>query len=108
GTTYCAMAHLDAHGTPVTILNAEGSLTTPSVVLFEASGEVVVGQEARKAAITEPDRVVECVKREMGERFFSRPINGRKIPPPAISALILKKLKQDAEAKIGPVAGAVI
>ncbi len=108
GTTYSAMAYLDNHGTPVTIPNAEGTLITPSVVLFESDGQVVVGETAKKAALTDPDLVVECVKREMGERFFSRPINGRKIPPPAISALILKKLKQDAEQKIGPVAGAVI
>jgi len=108
GTTFSAMAYLDTHGTPVTIPNAEGTLITPSVVLFESDGEIVVGSEAKKAAITDPELVVECVKREMGERYFSRPINGRKIPPPAVSALILKKIKQDAEAKIGPVAGAVI
>jgi molecular chaperone DnaK (HSP70) len=108
GTTFSAMAYVDPHGTPVTIPNAEGSLTTPSVVYFEPSGQVVVGAEARASAIETPELVVECVKREMGERFYSRPIQGRKLPPPAISALILKKLKQDAEAKLGPIDGAVI
>lgn len=108
GTTFSAMAYVDPHGTPVTIPNAEGSLTTPSVVYFEPSGKVIVGAEARAAAIEHPELVVECVKREMGERFYSRPIQGRKLPPPAISALILKKLKQDAEAKLGPIDGAVI
>lgn len=108
GTTFSAMAYVDPHGTPVTIPNAEGSLTTPSVVYFEQSGQVIVGADARAAAVDHPGLVVECVKREMGERFFSRPIQGRKLPPPAISALILKKLKQDAEAKLGPVDGAVI
>jgi molecular chaperone DnaK len=108
GTTFSAMAYVDAHGTPVTIPNAEGSLTTPSVVFFEPSGQVVVGADARAAALENPELVVECVKREMGERFYSRPIQGRKLPPPAISALILKKLKQDAEAKLGPIDGAVI
>ncbi len=108
GTTFSAMAYVDAHGTPVTIPNADGSLTTPSVVFFEPSGQVVVGAEARAAAVDNPELVVECVKREMGERFYSRAIQGRKLPPPAISALVLKKLKQDAEAKLGPVDGAVI
>lgn len=108
GTTFSAMAYVDAHGTSVTIPNAEGSLTTPSVVFFEPSGQVKVGADARAAAVEHPDLVVECVKREMGERFYSRSIQGRKLPPPAISALILKKLKQDAQAKLGPVDGAVI
>ncbi len=108
GTTFSAMAYLDPHGSPVTIPNAEGTLTTPSVVYFEPSGEVVVGAPARLAAVEHPELVVQCVKREMGERFYPRTILGRKIPPPAISALILKKLKQDAEAKIGPIDGAVI
>ena len=108
GTTFSAMAYVDPHGTPVTIPNAEGSLTTPSVVYFEQTGQVIVGADARAAAVEHPELVVECVKREMGERFYSRPIQGRKLPPPAISALILKKLKQDAEAKLGPIDGAVI
>ncbi|MBL4700993.1 MAG: Hsp70 family protein [Phycisphaeraceae bacterium] len=108
GTTFCAMAYVDAHGTPVTIPNAEGSLTTPSVVFFEPSGQVTVGADARAAAVKHPQLVIECVKREMGERFYNREIQGRKLPPPAISALILKKLKQDAEAKLGPIDGAVI
>ena len=108
GTTFSAMAYVDPHGTPVTIPNAEGSLTTPSVVYFPADGQVGVGADARAAAVAHPELVVECVKREMGERFYSRPIQGRKLPPPAISALILKKLKQDAEAKLGPIDGAVI
>ena len=108
GTTFCAMAYVDAHGTPVTIPNAEGSLTTPSVVFFEPNGQVTVGVEARAAAVKYPHLVIECVKREMGERFYNREIQGKKLPPPAISALILKKLKQDAHAKLGPIDGAVI
>lgn len=108
GTTFSAMAYVDPHGTPVTIPNAEGSLTTPSVVYFAADGQVVVGADARSAAVEHPELVIECVKREMGERFYSRSISGRKLPPAAISALVLKKLKQDAEAKLGPIDGAVI
>ncbi|MCC6578942.1 MAG: Hsp70 family protein [Phycisphaeraceae bacterium] len=108
GTTFCAVAYLDNHGQPVTIPNAEGSLVTPSVVLFEPTGDVVVGQEAKRSAVIEPDLTVECVKREMGERWYSRQIMGRQLPPPAIAAMILRKLKQDSEAKIGPIDGAVI
>src|SRR5947209_6805649 len=106
GTTFSAMAHLDANGTPVTIPNAEGELTTPSVVLFEKNGDVVVGREARRAALAEPERVAECVKRYMGDAVFPRQFNGEELSPVAISAMILKKLKQDAERRIGRVAGA--
>jgi molecular chaperone DnaK (HSP70) len=108
GTTLSSMAYMDEHGTPVTIPNSEGDLTTPSVILFEADGEVVVGREARRAALVEPDRVVDCVKRDMGERSYHRLVAGKTISPVPLSALILKKLKQDAEARIGPIGGVVI
>lgn len=108
GTTFSAMAYLSAEGQPITILNAENDRTTASVVLFEPGGGVVVGQTARTAALTQPDRVADCVKRDIGQPFYSRPINGRQLAPEAISALVLKKLKQDAELRIGPVHGAVI
>ena len=108
GTTYSAIAYLDPHGTAVTIPNADGDLTTPSVVLFDPSGQVVVGREAKRAILVEPDRVADCVKRDMGERHYRRKLNGKSLSPASISALILKKLKQDAEARIGPIAGAVI
>jgi molecular chaperone DnaK (HSP70) len=102
------MAWLDAHGTPVTLPNFEDESTTPSVVLFEPSGEVIVGREAKRAAVVVPDLVADCVKRDMGEAQYHKRINFRFYSPPTISALILKKLKQDAERRIGPVAGAVI
>ena len=108
GTTYSAMAWLDAHGTPVTITNHEDETTTPSVVLFEPTGECVVGREAKRAALVVPDLVADYVKRDMGEAQYHKRINFRFYSPPSISALILKKLKQDAERRIGPVAGAVI
>jgi molecular chaperone DnaK len=108
GTTFSAIAYLDEHGRPITIPNSDGELTTPSVVLFDAGGEVVVGREARRVALSEPDRVAEDVKRYMGEPNYPKTIDGKKLSPPAISALILKKLKQDAERRIGPIDGAVI
>ena len=108
GTTYCAMAWLDAHGRPVTIPNAEDELTTPSVVLFDDQGDVVVGREAKRAALIVPELVADFVKRDMGEAQYHKRINFRFFSPPMISALILKKLKQDAERRIGPVAGAVV
>jgi len=108
GTTFSAMAYLDAQGQPVTIPNAENELITPSVVLFEPGGDIVVGREARQSALTSPDRVADCIKRDMGERFYNRPVGDSQIAPEALSALILKKLKQDATARLGPIGGAVI
>lgn len=108
GTTFSAMARLDRRGACITIPNAEGELTTPSVVLFEPGGNVVVGRRALRACKVCPDRVAFCVKRDIGEAFCEHPIAGRRTSPVHISSLILKKLKQDAEQKIGPVAGAVI
>ena len=108
GTTFSAAAYLNRHGTPVTVPNAEGELTTPSVVLFDTDGTVVVGREAKRACLICPDRVAMCVKRDMGDKVYSRQIAGRNMPPSSIAALILRKLKQDVEQKIGPVSGAVI
>ena len=108
GTTFSAIAYLDEHGRPITIPNSDGELTTPSVVLFDPGGEVVVGREARRVALSEPDRVAEDVKRYMGDPTYPKTFDGKKLSPPAISALILKKLKQDAERRIGPIDGTVI
>ncbi len=108
GTTFSAVAYLDRRGSPVTIPNAEGELTTPSVVLFDKDDTVAVGRRALRACLVHPDRVATCVKREMGEPFCRGPIAGRQMSPVHLSSLILKKLKQDAEKKIGPIAGAVI
>ena len=108
GTTNSVVAHLDRHGNAVTIPNANDELVTQSVVLLDATGQVVVGREAKRSLIVEPGRVADRVKRDMGDRFYRRRLDGKHISPARISALILKKLKQDAEARIGPVAGAVI
>ncbi|HWE04790.1 MAG TPA: Hsp70 family protein [Tepidisphaeraceae bacterium] len=108
GTTFSAMAYLDPHGAPTTVPNNEGELTTPSVVLFEKSGDVVVGREARRAALSEPASVAECVKRHMGDEYFPKLINGQMRTPIEVSALILLKLKQDAQKKLGTIDGVVI
>ena len=108
GTTFSAMAYLDRDGKPVTIPNAEGDLTTPSVVLFESETEVIVGREARRASLAEPDRVAEDVKRYMGDDFYPRVLLGQRLSPITLSAMILRKLMQDARARAGSIDGAVI
>ncbi len=108
GTTYSLVAHLDAQGRPCCISNAHGELLTPSVVLFEEGG-AVVGKEAVLASAGEPDRVAECVKRDMGAKAYRKRINGEHLPPEVISSLVLRSLKADAERKLGgPVTRAVI
>ncbi len=108
GTTYSSVAYVDARGAVVTIPNAEGDLTTPSVVLYESNNEVVVGREAKLAAAAVPDKVAECVKRYMGEDRYPRQLGGRHRSPVEISAEILRKLKRDAEAKLKTITGCVI
>jgi molecular chaperone DnaK len=107
GTTYSAVAYLDGEQTPVTILNAEGDPTTPSVVFFDRAGPVV-GKEALKAAEFEPERVAEFAKRDMGDAHFHKPLGGRRFPPEVIQALVLQKLKQDAQVQVGELCHAVI
>jgi Ethanolamine utilization protein EutJ (predicted chaperonin) len=107
GTTFSVVAHLDEGGRPVSIPNAAGDLLTPSVVLFEEGG-AIVGKEAVLGAAMEPERVAECVKRDMGSKAYRKKINGDYIPPEVISAVILRSLKTDAERKLGPVGKAVI
>jgi molecular chaperone DnaK len=99
GTTNSVVSVLEA-GDPVVIPNAEGSRTTPSVVAFSKAGEVLVGEVAKRQAITNPDRTIRSVKREMGTSW-SIDIDGKKYNPQEISARILQKLKRDAEAYLG-------
>ena len=80
GTTYSAVAYLDDTGRPVTLVNAEGDLVTPSVVLFEGDN-VVVGKEALKAMATEAEHVAQCAKRELGERTFHKTLQAASIRP---------------------------
>jgi molecular chaperone DnaK len=107
GTTYSVVAHLDAHGRPVSIPNAAGDLITPSVVLFE-EGKPVVGKEAVLAAAVEPERIADCVKRDMGSKVYRKKINGEYFRPEVISSYILRCLRTDAQRKLGLVKKAVI
>ncbi|MBO0713366.1 MAG: molecular chaperone DnaK [Acidimicrobiales bacterium] len=100
GTTNSVVSVLEA-GEPTVIPNAEGSRTTPSVVGFSRSGEVLVGEVAKRQAITNPDRTVRSVKRHMGERSWKIDIDGKAYTPQEISARILQKLKRDAESYLG-------
>src|SRR6201989_3402822 len=108
GTTNSVVSVLEA-GDPVVIPNSEGARTTPSVVGFSKSSEVLVGEVAKRQAITNPDRTIRSVKRHMGETSWSIDIDGKKYTPQEISARILQKLKRDAEAYLGEdIADAVI
>ncbi len=99
GTTNSVVSVLEA-GEPVVIPNAEGSRTTPSVVAFSKTGEVLVGEVAKRQAITNPDRTVRSVKREMGTKW-NIDIDGKYYTAQEISARILGKLKRDAESYLG-------
>ena len=98
GTTNSCVAVLEG-GEPVVIPNAEGARTTPSVVAFK-DGERMVGQVAKRQAITNPDKTVSSIKREMGSNY-KKNIEGKDYTPQEISAMILQKLKHDAEAYLG-------
>ncbi len=99
GTTNSCVAVYEG-GEPAVIPNAEGNRTTPSVVAFSKTGERMVGQVAKRQAITNPDRTVISIKREMGTNF-KVDIDGKNFTPQEISAMILQKLKSDAEAYLG-------
>jgi molecular chaperone DnaK len=100
GTTNSVVAVLEG-GEPVVVPNAEGSRTTPSVVGFSKTGEILVGEVAKRQAITNPDRTIRSVKRHMGAKDWSVDVDGKGWTPQEISAQILNKLKRDAEAYLG-------
>ena len=107
GTTNSWVAVIEG-GEPVVIANAEGARTTPSVVAFSKTGERMVGQVAKRQAITNPERTISSIKREMGSDYKVT-IDGKSYTPQEISAMILQKLKADAEAYLGEtVSSAVI
>ena len=107
GTTNSVISILDG-GEPQVVANAEGNRTTPSVVAFAKNGEVLVGDQAKRQAITNPERTIRSVKRQMGEDW-SIDIDDKTYTAQEISARILQKLKADAEAYLGePVTKAVI
>ena len=99
GTTNSCVAVFEG-GEPIVIPNPEGARTTPSVVAFSKTGERMVGQVAKRQAITNPDKTVISIKREMGTSF-KKDIDGKTYTPQEISAMILQKLKADAEAYLG-------
>lgn len=99
GTTNSCVAVMEA-GEAVVIANAEGARTTPSVVGFKPDGERLVGQIAKRQAVANPDKTISSIKREMGSNY-KVDIDGKKYTPQEISAMILGKLKQDAEAYLG-------
>ena len=107
GTTFSAIATLDEHGLPVTLPNRDGEMLTPSAVLIDEEG-AVVGQPALDVALEQPDRVATLIKRRMGREDYGRPVFGRTFRPETLAAVILRKLVQDAELRIGPVHKAVI
>ena len=99
GTANSVIAVLEG-GEPTVIANAEGSRTTPSVVAFAKNAEVLVGEVAKRQAVTNVDRTIRSVKRHMGTDWTVN-IDGKKFTPQQISAFVLQKLKRDAEAYLG-------
>ncbi len=107
GTTRSVIAFVDKDGRPATIKNAEGETTTPSVVFFDDSGPII-GREAADIAAYEPEQVIQFAKRHVGELFLRKKIAGTRFPPEVIQALILRKLKSDAELLLHEVRDVVI
>ncbi|MBT6492982.1 MAG: Hsp70 family protein [Planctomycetaceae bacterium] len=108
GTTYSAVAQLDNEGNPALLENTDDRSITPSVVLLGEQGSVMVGPSSERLSIEDPRHIVESIKRQMGNKDYFVVYQDKKLTPEFISALILKKLKQNAEEKVGPIANAVI
>ena len=107
GTTYSAIARIDDAGNAVVLNNADGRPITPSVVLLDEQ-RVVVGPSFQRISIASPDSIIEAIKREMGNKDYFVVYQNKKLTPEFISALILKKMKQDAEKDVGPIANGVV
>lgn len=99
GTTNSCVAVMEG-GEPIIIPNAEGNRTTPSVVAFTKDGERLVGETAKRQAITNPDRTITSIKREMG-KDYKKNIDGKDYTPQDISAMVLQKIKMDVENYLG-------
>jgi molecular chaperone DnaK len=108
GTTFSAVAALDEMGRPKTLPNRDGEILTPSAVYLTGTGDAVVGQPALDVMPEQPDHVADLVKRRMGLPDYGRPVAGKEFRPETLSAVILRKLVQDAEQHVGPIAQAVI
>jgi molecular chaperone DnaK len=107
GTTYSCISYLSPQGQPITLPNEEGELTTPSIVLVDGE-DVVVGTEALRNAVANPDRVIEHAKRYMGDTRKTWTIDGQVYTPIDVSAFVIRKLLDGAEARLGPIKQAVI
>jgi molecular chaperone DnaK len=107
GTTYSVVAYVDDSGRPNTVPNSSGELLTASALLFEAE-DVVVGREAVRGSVMAPDSFAECFKRDVGASVYRRKVCGVDVPPEVFSALVLERLRHDAERRLGPVRHAVI
>ena len=108
GTSYSAISHVDNEGNPIILNNAAGNPITASVIVLGKGGRVLVGPPSDRLGQEDPDTIITAIKREMGNRKFAKEYEGRKMTPELLSAMILMKLKQDAEAQIGPISNAVI
>ena len=108
GTTFSSIAQLNNDGQPVALDNVDGKVITPSVVVLSEDGHVLVGPSFERISIEDPQNVIEAIKREMGNKDFYVVYQNKKLTPEFVSALILKKMKQDAESQVGPIANAVI
>src|SRR5688572_21656108 len=107
GTTFSVIAYLDHKGSAATIQNREGDPLTPSVIYLDGN-RAVVGKAAKRAAAVDSSKAAMFVKRDMGKQLYSRVVGGRQFRPETLSAIILRKMKQDAERRIGPITRAVI
>ena len=108
GTTFSALAQINDEGEPVPIQNEDGDVETASLILLTDKNHVVIGPNRNRAAMEDPENVVERIKRKMGDAAYKRTFDGHEITPEFISSLILRKLKQDGERVLGPIANAVI
>ncbi|MGL4423682.1 MAG: Hsp70 family protein [Gemmataceae bacterium] len=108
GTTFCAVATLDERGKATTVPNRDGDILTPSAVYLSGTGEAVIGQPALDLALEKPANVATLVKRRMGYPDFGRAVAGREFRPETLSAILLRKLAQDAEQQLGRIRGVVI
>ncbi|MFO0936138.1 MAG: Hsp70 family protein [Gemmataceae bacterium] len=108
GTTFSAIATLDDRGKPTTLPNRDGDMITPSAVYLSDDGQAVVGQPALDVGLEQPDRVATLMKRMMGHEDYGRIVAGRHFRPETLSAVVLRKLANDAEMHVGPVSQVVI
>ncbi|MGI6400775.1 MAG: Hsp70 family protein [Thermoguttaceae bacterium] len=108
GTTFSTLAIVNEKGEPTPIPNEDDDIETASIILLAESRHVIVGPNRSRAAMEDPANVIERIKRQMGSVGYNRSFDGHEITPEFVSSLILRKLKQDSENKIGPIANAVI